>query len=153
MTSPINSMNTNAYDRINEAHAHTHQATEKTDSNKQNVSVQNPQAADLETVQKHGGHGGGHGGGHAKIQEVQGTEKSFRSHFRHMKSPSDVINHQKLMRDLELQEQLAKAEQLKKKRLDQLDKLDKRNVKDDHKDKEDNKKKKQNPFQQNKGKR
>jgi hypothetical protein len=149
MSSPISSFDPSSYARIHSDHSKqqaqqpTQQPT-KTDHVEQNPSMQNPQALD-DTVQKHGGHGGGHGG-HSKITEVQSSEKSFRSHFRHMKSPTDMINQQRLMHDLELQEQLKKAALLKKKMVEKSNQLDKKLVKKDKKDQREKKKNKQGRY-------
>ncbi len=151
MGSPINSINsTNPYDNIQSHGGHSH--AEKTSGAQQAQQIQNPQAADPEAVHKHGGGhggGGGHAGGvHTKMTQVEEPERSFRSHFRHLKSPNEIINQQRLMRDLELQEQLAKAAARKTKMVEASKQLEKKGVGARNGEKGEKKKKNQDQSQE-----
>ncbi len=99
--------------------------------------------ADLEKM-----HGQGGPGTHAeKVTAPESAEKSYRSHFRHMKAPEEAIRLQRMMREVEMQEQIdktaqkdktkiSKGEELAHKRLSKDDKKREKNPKDKKKESE-----------------
>jgi hypothetical protein len=119
MGSPID--RSNSFNPIEHSHNYSNQPAEKAAGNVQKTQpTQQVQPAQVEKE----GHGHG-GGGHAKVGGVQGSERSFGSHFKHMSTPQEVMSRNKILKELQLKEKIAKAVELKK----QMEKL-KRDEKD-----------------------
>lgn len=139
MNTPIGSSDSYHHPQQTQAYGNYKQAAPAAQSGQPVQQIQNQLiTTDDDTVHKHGGHGGGHG----KVSEVKSKERSFRSHLSHMKSPQDILKQQRLMRELALKEQAAKAEERRKKTIEASSQMEKKIVKRDDKDKEKQQKKK-----------